>query len=145
MYHSIYFTFYELCKSDTAEKKGINNFPHSWQDVENLNCLASHLDKLRSKVNSPIKVNSGFRSKELNDFLRSNGYNSSLTSFHLRGKAADIVCFGKPFDFFARIVVQYIGFPDIVDSINHYENDNFEVILYPSKGFIHFAFKKWLV
>lgn len=82
----VYFTLEELSRSPTAAKLGIVNEP-DYTQKRNLEILVKFtLDPLRKMFGKPIRVNSGFRCKELNDRLA----NSSLTSYHLLGRAADI-------------------------------------------------------
>lgn len=70
-----YFTIKELCHSDTAIKKKIDNTPNS-EIVNNLTQLINNiLDPLREKYGKPITVNSGYRCPELNKVLR--GSNTS--------------------------------------------------------------------
>lgn len=80
-----YFTLYELCKSDTAKKQNIDNFP-TWEVVDNLKELVTNvLDPLREMYGKPIIINSGYRSEALNKAVK-----GSNTSDHMSGRAADI-------------------------------------------------------
>ena len=59
------FTLDELCKSQTAERKGINNNP-SPEQIENLKALAVNiLQPIRSHFDKPLIISSGFRCAEL--------------------------------------------------------------------------------
>lgn len=80
-----YFTLDELTQSDTAEKYGIKNIPDASARA-NLAKLIKHLDKIREVYGSPIRVNSGYRSSEVNRLV-----GGASTSQHTRGLAADIV------------------------------------------------------
>lgn len=85
-----YFTIEELCKSDTAIKKRIDNTPNS-EVIQNLEQLVINiLDPLREKYQNPIMVNSGYRSPALNKAV-----GGSKTSHHMLGYAADITA-GSP-------------------------------------------------
>lgn len=80
-----YFTIKELCKSNTAESKNIDNTP-SDNIVTNLTRLVDNvLDPLREWYNKPIYINSGYRCKELNKAV-----GGVSNSYHLKGMAADI-------------------------------------------------------
>lgn len=80
-----YFTIEELCKSDTAKSRGINNIPNQ-EEINNLEALISNvLDPLREVFGKPIKVNSGYRCEALNKAV-----GGSKTSHHLKGMAADL-------------------------------------------------------
>ncbi len=58
------FTLDELCKSQTAERKGIPNLPNT-DEIEALELLCEHiLQPIRDKF-GPFMVSSGFRSPEL--------------------------------------------------------------------------------
>lgn len=80
-----YFTIAELVKSDTANKKKINNIPT--KEIENnLNQLITNiLDPLRESWGNPIIVSSGYRCQELNKAV-----GGAKTSQHTLGQAADI-------------------------------------------------------
>lgn len=85
-----YFTIEELCKSDVANKKKINNIPNS-EIIENLEQLIVNiLDPLREEYGKPIMVNSGYRCPELNKAV-----GGAKNSHHLTGYAADITV-GSP-------------------------------------------------
>lgn len=80
-----YFTIAELCKSDTADRLGINNrIPKELlPNIQNL--IAKVLDPLREWYGKPVYVNSGYRCPELNKAV-----GGSPTSDHMQGRAADI-------------------------------------------------------
>ena len=75
-----FFSFRELTRTDT----GLPNVP-TWEQAENLNRLGLFLDWVRRLYGGPIRVNSGFRSPEVNRAV--GGVESSA---HLKGLAADI-------------------------------------------------------
>ena len=80
-----YFTIIELCKSDTARARGIDNTPTE-EVKENLQALIENvLDPLREAYGKPISVNSGYRCPELNKVV--GGVSNSQ---HVKGQAADI-------------------------------------------------------
>ena len=81
----MHFTIEELYASATAKAKGINNKP-SVQQMINLVYLAAFvLEPLREAMNEPIKIGSGFRSKELNKAV-----GGVQNSQHMKGQAADL-------------------------------------------------------
>lgn len=81
-----YFTLKEFIKSDTAEKKGIDNTP-DFTEVMHLDELRRViLDPMREAWGGPLVVTSGFRCKALNNAIPG----ASKTSAHLSGYAADI-------------------------------------------------------
>lgn len=79
------FTLSELTKSETALRKGLDNAPT--QDVISaLQTLAVNvLQPVREHYGSGVKVNSGYRSPEVNASV-----GGSKTSDHCKGQAADI-------------------------------------------------------
>lgn len=80
-----YFTLAEFVKSDTADRKGINNrLPKEL--IPNAEYLINQvLDPLREWYSKPIYINSGYRCPELNKTV-----GGVSNSFHLTGCAADI-------------------------------------------------------
>lgn len=80
-----YFDIKELCHSDTASARGIDNTPTD--DVkENLEALIENvLDPLREAYGKPIYVNSGYRCPSLNKAV-----GGVSNSEHQTGCAADI-------------------------------------------------------
>ena len=82
----IYFTITELCYSDVAKNKGIDNSPTTDVRANLVTLVNNLLDPLREAWKSPIKVTSGYRCGVLNRAV-----GGSSTSAHLYGCAADIV------------------------------------------------------
>lgn len=81
-----YFTISELLRSEKAIALKIWNGAGREQE-DNLTALvAAVLDPVREKYGKPIHVSSGYRCPELNAAIP----NSSKTSQHSRGEAADI-------------------------------------------------------
>jgi hypothetical protein len=80
-----HFTIPELCHSSVADSLNIPNRPDEEQTA-NLHALIDEvLDPLRNAYGKPIRVNSGFRSPDLNRAV-----GGVRNSDHLRGCAADI-------------------------------------------------------
>ena len=50
------------------------------------------LDQARDKYDKPMRITSGYRTKEYNESLSARGYKASPNSSHLKGLAADIAC-----------------------------------------------------
>lgn len=80
-----YFTVNELCKSDTARLRGIDNTPNAIQISNMEELIKNVLDPLRETYGKPINVNSGFRCPALNKAV-----GGAKNSEHLSGCAADI-------------------------------------------------------
>ena len=86
---SKHISYKEAVGSNYAKQKGIKNKPNEDQ-VENMKLLAEKVfEPLREWVDAPIKVNSMFRSLELNTALK-----GSKTSSHMKGEAMDITSMG---------------------------------------------------
>lgn len=77
------FTFKELIKTDS----GLDNIPNDMNVLSNICRLAAFLQTIRNELHLPIIVNSGYRSKEVNESV--GGVSSS---YHCKGLAADIKC-----------------------------------------------------
>ena len=88
---SKHISYNEGVYSITATRLGINNTPNDEQ-LENMELIAEKVfEPLREFVGGPIKVNSFFRSPELNTAI-----GGSKTSQHCKGQAMDIDdTFGK--------------------------------------------------
>jgi len=83
------FSLIELSKSQTAERKGIDNTP-STEHQENLKRLCeSILQRVRDHFGRVVSVSSGYRSAELCTAI-----GSKTTSQHAKGEAADFEIFG---------------------------------------------------
>jgi len=82
---SKHISYKEATGSNYAKQYGIKNKPNEEQ-VENMKLLAKEVfEPLREWVGCPIRVNSMFRSLELNTALK-----GSITSSHMKGEAMDI-------------------------------------------------------
>ena len=82
---TMHFTIEEMYASATAKAKGINNKPNVQQMINLVYLCAYVLEPLRVAMNEPIKIGSGFRSRELNAAV-GGVYNSQ----HCKGQAADL-------------------------------------------------------
>lgn len=75
----------EATESYTAKRLGINNIPSDYQ-LTNMTGVAENIfEPLRKWVDGPIKINSFFRSPELNKAI-----GGSSKSQHCEGRAIDI-------------------------------------------------------
>lgn len=80
-----YFTKAELCASDTAKARGVDNTPPPEVSVRMDVLINRLLDPVREKWGKPIRVNSGFRCPVLNRMV-----GGTQGSQHLSGEAADL-------------------------------------------------------
>jgi hypothetical protein len=85
------FSLHELTKSETALRLDMPNEPGA-TEIANLTLLAGEvLQKVRDHYGKGVKVNSGYRSPDVNAKV-----GGSRTSDHCRGMAADIEIPGVP-------------------------------------------------
>ena len=79
------FSLDELIRSEAAARNGWDNSPNE-AEIENLKRLAALLQQVRAAVGGrPVMINSGFRSKQVNDSV-----GSKDSSQHRIGCAADL-------------------------------------------------------
>ena len=87
---TMHFTIEELCASDTAKAKGINNKPNMQQMINLVYLAAYVLEPLRVAMDESIKISSGFRSEALNKAV-----GGAFNSQHKKGQAADLCIDGN--------------------------------------------------
>lgn len=107
-----HFTLDEFLVSAEAARRGIDNTP-STEALLNLSNTAKHMEVVRALLGDrPIVVQSGFRSKALNDALPG----SSKTSDHMLGLAVDFICpaFGSVRQVFDAIRKSGIEFDQLI-------------------------------
>jgi len=75
----------EAIESYTAKRKGIDNMPNDYQITNMVGVAENVFEPLREWVDGPIKINSFFRSIELNKAI-----GGSSKSQHCQGRAIDI-------------------------------------------------------
>ena len=82
---SKHITYKEATRSVTALRLGIENKPSEYE-LQNMELIAEKVfEPLREAVNGPIKINSFYRSEELNKTI-----GGSSRSQHCQGRAIDI-------------------------------------------------------
>ena len=75
----------EVIRSDSAKRNGISNMPTP-EHIANFKLLAEKIfEPIREHFCVPIRISSGYRSKELNAKI-----GGSATSQHCKGQAVDI-------------------------------------------------------
>ena len=83
-------SYKEAVRSETAKRLGISNKPKK-EHIENMELIAEKIfQPLREWVDHPIRINSFYRSEELN--LRIGG---AISSAHKEGLAIDITSLGE--------------------------------------------------
>ena len=96
------FTYGEFLHSSTARRRGINNVPSQpWVKMALRELCAHVLQPLRDYYGKPIRVNSGYRSPELNKAV-----GGSSNSQHMLGQAADIEIVGVTNPALCRMIVK---------------------------------------
>ena len=107
---STHFTLEELTRSEVAARMGFDNTPND-QEIENLRRLASLLESVKSAVGmKPVMINSGFRSKPVNDAV-----GSKDSSQHRIGCAADLRVPGmKPREVVEACIANAVPFDQII-------------------------------
>ena len=82
---SDHISYKEATRSNTALRRGIDNIPDV-EELENMKLIAEEIfEPLRKWVGGPVKINSFYRSPELNVAI-----GGSKKSQHCRGQAMDI-------------------------------------------------------
>ena len=107
-----HFSLQELCESDTAVRKGIDNTPDA-EVSANLLLLARGLERLRSILGYPLRITSAYRGPKLNAAI-----GGSKSSAHMRGLAADFTCaeYGSPLEI-CKVILAHtdeIGFDQCI-------------------------------
>jgi hypothetical protein len=99
MHLSPHFTLEELTVSEAAARHGISNVPDN-ESLMNLRRLAKFLEEVRALMGKPLRINSAYRSPEVNALVK-----GSRTSQHCKGCAADIRVPGMTPDQVVRAIV----------------------------------------
>lgn len=113
---SKYFTLGEMTRSTTASKLRISNTP-THDDLPRIHYLMEQcLDPIREAWGRPIGVNSGYRSRLLNDAV-----GGARNSQHLTGEAADITTGSAENNKRLFAIIQQIGvdFDQLIDESNY--------------------------
>lgn len=120
-----HFTLEEMTASQVASRYGIDNTPKA-ETVLALRRTCEGLERIRSLVNGPLHVSSGYRSSQLNK--RVGGVPGSQ---HVRGEAADISAPGMTPEQLASLIQQNkerIGYDQLI-------------LEYPGRnGWVHVSF-----
>lgn len=123
------FNLDELCRSQIAIDCGIDNTPDSDAVVANLKLLCEKvLQPIRDHYGRPVKVNSGYRSEEINTLAR-----GSRVSDHILGFAADIEIPGVPNAELAQWVLDNLDYTQVI--LEFYTPG------IPDSGWVHVSYK----
>jgi len=121
------FTMAEFTKSQTAERKGIDNTPQG----EHLEAAKALFENVVQKVRENFGVtviNSGYRSPDLNEAV-----GGSSRSQHCKGEAADIECPGTANADVANWIVDNLDFDQVI--LEFYTPG------IPDSGWVHVSYK----
>ena len=123
------FSLSELTKSQTAERKGIDNTP-SAEHQDNLKSLCTHvLQPIRDHFSRVVSVSSGYRSPELCVAI-----GSSTKRQHARGEAADFEIFGVSNKELADYINEHLDYDQL---ILEYWNESD-----PNSGWVHCSYSE---
>ena len=122
------FSLNELTKSQTAERKGIDNTP-STEHQENLRSLCEMiLQPIRDHFGQVVSVSSGYRSPELCVAI-----GSSTQSQHAKGQASDFEIFGISNKELADYVDQNLDYDQLI--LEYWKGED-----EPNSGWVHCSF-----
>ena len=124
----------EVTTSGTAKRLGIDNNPTS-EHLNNLKLLAEKVfEPVREHFGKPIKVSSGYRSKELNAATPG----ASSTSQHSTGEALDLDQDGMTTGITNKMVFEYIknniNFDQLIWEFGTDSNPDWVHVSYESTG-----------
>ena len=121
------FSLVELTKSQTAERKGIDNTP-STEHQENLKLLCTHiLQPVRDRFERVVSVSSGYRSPELCIAI-----GSKTTSQHAKGQAADFEIFGMSNQELANYIKENLDYDQLI--LEYWKKED------PNSGWVHCSY-----
>jgi len=122
------FSLQEMIKSQTAERKGIDNKPSDPSVITNLQTLCEKvLQPVRDHYGRPVVINSGYRSPKLNKAI-----GSSSKSQHTKGEAADIEIPGVSNKELAEYIRDNLGFDQLI--LEFYNGVD------PQSGWVHVSY-----
>ncbi len=122
------FSLNELTKSQTAERKGIDNTP-STEHQENLKSLCEMiLQPIRDHFGQVVSVSSGYRSPELCVAI-----GSSTQSQHAKGQASDFEIFGVSNKELADYIDQNLDYDQLI--LEYWKGED-----EPNSGWVHCSF-----
>ncbi len=123
------FSLQELTKSQTAERKGIDNTP-SAEHQENLKSLCtSILQPVRDHFGRVVTISSGYRSPELCVAI-----GSKTTSQHAKGEAADFEIFGVSNKELADYINENLEYDQLI--LEYWKESD------PNSGWVHCSFSQ---
>jgi|TARA_R110001583_G_scaffold103631_1_gene250888 zinc D-Ala-D-Ala carboxypeptidase len=123
------FSLNELTKSQTAERKGIDNTP-SPEHQDNLKSLCTYvLQPIRDHFSRVVSISSGYRSPELCVAI-----GSKITSQHASGCAADFEIFGVSNKELADYINEELDYDQLI--LEYWKESD------PNSGWVHCSYSK---
>lgn len=118
---SEHFTLEEATFSETAVRLGINNQPSDAQ-LENMKIAADGMEKIRTLLGKPIRVNSWLRLPDVNVAV-----GGSKVSSHMDGWAIDFTCagFGDPYTVAKALKESNIQVDQCIHEFGHWVHVSF--------------------
>lgn len=126
---SPHFTLGELIRSETAERKGIDNMPPKDLLPKLERLCVEILEPVRAHFGRPFRPNSGYRSQALNEAV-----GGSSRSQHCRGEAVDIEIHGVSNFDLAVWIRDNLTFDQVI--LECYRQGE------PSSGWVHVSLKE---
>ena len=127
-------TLSEMLASDTAKRKGIENYPENTAHIDNMRLLAENIfQPIREAFCVPIFVSSGYRSIQLNIAIGG----SSSTSQHMKGEAMDLDAdrYGKITNSqIFNFIKDELDFDQLIWEYGDNENPDWVHVSYKSEG-----------
>ena len=122
------FSLIELTKSQTAERKGIDNTP-SPEHQENLKSLCEMiLQPIRDHFGQVVSVSSGYRSAELCTAI-----GSKTTSQHAKGEAVDFEIFDVSNKELADYINEHLDYDQLI--LEYWKGED-----EPNSGWVHCSY-----
>ena len=122
------FSLNELTKSQTAERKGIDNTP-SAEHQDNLKSLCEMiLQPIRDHFGQVVSVSSGYRSQELCVAI-----GSSTQSQHAKGQASDFEIFGVSNKELADYINENLDYDQLI--LEYWKGED-----EPNSGWVHCSY-----
>ena len=123
------FLLAELTKSQTAERKGIDNTPSPTHQANLKSLCTCILQPGRDHFSQVVTVSSGYRSQELCLAI-----GSKITSQHAKGQAADFEIFGISNKELADYIHEHLDYDQLI--LEYWKESD------PNSGWVHCSYSE---
>ena len=123
------FSLAELTKSQTAERKGIDNTPSPTHQANLKSLCTCLLQPVRAHFSQVVTVSSGYRSQELCLAI-----GSKITSQHAKGQAADFEIFGISNKELADYIHEHLDYDQLI--LEYWKESD------PNSGWVHCSYSE---